>query len=241
MSIRFCVALAALVALVALVGLPRHAAAHVQMKTPLQREVDQKVGPCGVADSVRSANVCQYRPGATITVAWDETIEHPGHFRISFDQDGDDDFVDPEGYDDLDSAESVLLDGIADRDVRSGDPGYTQEVTLPDIECDGCTLQLIQVMTDKPPYGDGNDIYYQCADLVLSASAPADPADACAAAGGGDDGEPDESDDSSGDDSASDGDSAAESGCSASGGAGGPLACLVPLLVAALALPRRHR
>jgi uncharacterized protein (TIGR03382 family) len=229
MSIRFCLAVAALAAL------PRLAAAHVQMKSPLQREVDQKVGPCGASDSVRGADVCEYRPGATITVSWDETIEHPGHFRISFDEDGDDDFVDPESYDDLDSAESVLMDGIADRDVRSGDPGYTQEVTLPDVECDSCTLQLIQVMTDKPPYGDGNDIYYQCADLVLSASAPEDPADGCPA--GGDDGGPDGGDEGA----ATDGDSTAESGCAASGDAGGPLACLVPLLVAALALRRRHR
>jgi MYXO-CTERM domain-containing protein len=224
MWIRFCVALAALAAL------PRLAVAHVQLTSPLQREVDQKVGPCGVAGSVRSASVCEYRPGATITVAWDETIEHPGHFRISFDEDGDDDFVDPEGYDDLDSAESVLVDGIADRDVFGSDPGYTQEVTLPDVECDSCTLQLIQVMTDKPPYGDGNDIYYQCADLILSASAPEDPADGCAATGeDGPDGTP------------TDGDSTAESGCATSAGAGGPLAALIPLLVAALALRRRHR
>jgi hypothetical protein len=29
-------------------------------------------------------------------------------------------------------------------------------------------------MSDKPPYGDGNDMYYQCADLVLSADAEPD-------------------------------------------------------------------
>jgi hypothetical protein len=23
------------------------------------------------------------------------------------------------------------------------------------------------MMTDKPPYGDGNDIYFQCADIAL--------------------------------------------------------------------------
>jgi hypothetical protein len=41
-------------------------------------------------------------------------------------------------------------------------------VTLPDLVCDNCTLQVIQVMYDKPPYTTpGNDIYYQCADLVL--------------------------------------------------------------------------
>ena len=49
-----------------------------------------------------------------------------------------------------------------------------EQVTLPDVECERCTLQLIQVMTDKAPYGDGNDLYYQCADLALRADAPAE-------------------------------------------------------------------
>jgi hypothetical protein len=158
------------------------ASAHIQISTPLQRDTGQKIGPCGSSNGIRSQNVCTYRPGATIVVTWDETIEHPGHFRISFDQDGEDDFADPESFEDVDGGPSVLVDGIADRSVVGGDPTYTQEVTLPDVECQNCTLQLIQLMTDKPPYGDGNDIYYQCADLVLSEAAPADPDDGCAAA-----------------------------------------------------------
>ena len=63
------------------------------------------------------------------------------------------------------SNDTVLLDDIADegRDVRD----YMATITLPDITCDNCTLQVIQVMYDKPPYTTpGNDIYYQCADLI---------------------------------------------------------------------------
>jgi hypothetical protein len=51
---------------------------------------------------------------------------------------------------------------------------YTFEVDLPDIECDNCTLQIIQVMTDPfpihapyDPSPTSDDIYYQCIDLVL--------------------------------------------------------------------------
>lgn len=210
----------------ALVLLPGSASAHIQLVTPLQRDVDQKVGPCG-ANGVRSANVCEYRPGARITVSWEETVEHPGHFRISFDEDGEDDFITPSDYDDIGEGDSILVDGIADQDTRSGDSGYGQEVLLPDVECDNCTLQLIQIMTDKPPYGDGNDIYYQCADIVLSASAPADPADACSA-GDGDDGGGNVG-------GGGDGGGGEESGCAAAGsGAGGRLAWLLPLLVAGL-------
>jgi hypothetical protein len=106
--------------------------------------------------------------------------------RISFDADGDDDFVDPACLGDCDTTSpqiaiysnaSVLLDDIPD----TPDGGLsTVTVTLPDIECDRCTLQVIQVMYDKPPYETpGNDIYYQCADLVLHRSAPAPCAGDC--------------------------------------------------------------
>lgn len=151
------------------------AAAHLALISPPSRYGADvlKVGPCGVAGGARSGNVTVLQPGAQLEVVWDEYIDHPGHFRIAFDADGDDDFVDPlclsgcntrtpviETY----SNAAVLLDGIAD--TVGGQSSAT--VTLPDIECDNCTLQVTQVMYDKPPYATpGNDIYYQCADLVL--------------------------------------------------------------------------
>lgn len=137
--------------------------AHIALEWPPPRTSDQKAGPCGVTGSARGQTYTAFPPGAVITVRWRETIDHPGHFRISFDDDGDDDFVDPASFEDRDTAPSVLVDGIADAFLGA----YEQQVTLPDITCERCTLQVIQVMTDKPPYGDGNDLYYQCADLAL--------------------------------------------------------------------------
>jgi hypothetical protein len=141
------------------------AAAHIQLISPVQRHADQKVGPCGIgADDMRGPDVTVFAPGETIVVSWTETVEHPGHFRISFDADGHDDFVDPASYDDYYSNAAVLVDEIADKPAGL----YEVEVTLPDIECDSCTLQVVQVMTDKPPYQIGtNDLYYQCADISL--------------------------------------------------------------------------
>lgn len=144
------------------------AAAHLHVTSPQSRGEALKQGPCGGGpDQARGDVVHTFRPGQTITVEWDEFVDHPGHFRIAFDDDGQDIFVDPKGFEDVAGGPGVLLDGIADRDGGS----YSQEVTLPDVECDRCTLQVIQVMSDKPPYGDGNDMYYQCVDLVLSGTA----------------------------------------------------------------------
>jgi predicted carbohydrate-binding protein with CBM5 and CBM33 domain len=137
-------------------ALPNTASAHIALVDPPPRTTDQKEGPCGQAGSTRGANVTVLEPGATITVRWNETINHTAHYRIAFDVDGNDDFVPPSGRDDLNNSPAVLADGIAD--MRGG--SYTYQVTLPDVECENCTLQLIQVM-----YEGGN--YFQCADIAL--------------------------------------------------------------------------
>lgn len=124
----------------------------------------QKQGPCGAGPGdPRGPTVATFKPGEKIVVVFDEFVDHPGHFRIAFDDDGQDIFVDPKGFDDVGGGPGVLLDGIPD---TNGGLSMV-EVTLPNIECDNCVLQVIQVMTDKEPFGDGNDMYYQCADIAL--------------------------------------------------------------------------
>jgi len=147
---------------------PAQARAHLGLDVPTSRYGPDtlKTGPCGVAGGERTTNVTYFEPGETIELRWDEYVDHPGHYRIAFDDDGVDDFVDPATMMELYSNDAVLLDGIADK--GRGEPDYVATVTLPDVSCDNCTLQVIQVMYDKPPYTTpGNDIYYQCADLVL--------------------------------------------------------------------------
>ncbi|WP_437520359.1 SCE4755 family polysaccharide monooxygenase-like protein [Sorangium sp. So ce726] len=153
--------------------------AHIDLTSPAPRHADdqQKVAPCGARGDARGETVTVFEPGETITVTWNETIDHPGHFRIMFDDDGFDDFPEPANENDLcepGTDKGCLLDGIADK--RGG--SYSAEVTLPDVECDNCTLQLIQVMTDRRPA----TLYYRCADLVLKSS---DPGAATSAASSG--------------------------------------------------------
>ncbi len=141
------------------------AAAHIALTDPAPRTSSQKTEPCGDG-SAKGDPVATFIGGETITVTWDEVINHPSHYRISLDLDGEDDFADPKTMDDYYTNEAVLLDEIADAAGGS----YSAEITLPDVSCDTCTLQLIQVMYDKPPFGDGNDMYHQCADIVIEGS-----------------------------------------------------------------------
>jgi len=149
-----------------------------------------KAGPCGIEGGGRGTHVYTYAPGDTIRVEAVEFITHPGYFRIAFDEDGDDAFLDPRsipnsppsgracsgagdqcGEADFDNNAAVLQDNLdAHVTSESARPHHTWNVQLPNIECERCTLQIIQVMTDKPPYvPNTNDIYYQCIDLVLKA------------------------------------------------------------------------
>jgi hypothetical protein len=159
------------------------ASAHVTLTSPKPRTLDNKQAPCGASGSKRGTQVTKFAPGAKITVEWDETVDHPGHYRLAFDNDGDDVFANPSTPND--HFASTLMEPIADK----AGGHYTQQITLPTAPCTNCTLQLIQVMTTSVPY---DSFYYQCADITIGDGAddPADPMEAdatggCSTGGGG--------------------------------------------------------
>ena len=123
--------------------------------------------PCGREPDTGRANVTTVSAGSTLTVRWDNTVVHPGHFRISFDADGQN-FSIPAAVDDFYTDPNVLADDIPS--APSGAATQTFDISLPDIECDHCTLQVLQVLTDHAPYTtdeNSDDLHFRCADLVL--------------------------------------------------------------------------
>jgi hypothetical protein len=160
------------------------ASAHVRLVYPTPRypsptgmddSSNIKGPPCGPQSggtrTTDMSRITVLEPGATIMVQFNETINHPGFFRISFDDDGQDAFVAPTMRSQIDTAAPftlpVLLDNIPDHAAGA----YTAMVTLPNVECERCTLQLIQVMVNSTAmsWGAGydEDIYFTCADIVL--------------------------------------------------------------------------
>ena len=160
------------------------ASAHITLTSPVPRTTANKGGPCGTAGSTRGTKVTTFAPGATVTVEWDETVDHPGHYRIAFDDDGDDIFQNPNNPGD--NFPGTLMEPIAD---KSGGH-YTQDITLPTTPCENCTLQVMQIMTTAVPY---NSFYYQCADIRIADGGidpppPVDPGDTgggCSTGGSG--------------------------------------------------------
>ncbi|MGD8641653.1 MAG: lytic polysaccharide monooxygenase, partial [Gammaproteobacteria bacterium] len=108
----------------------------------------------------RSTNPAVFRPGQQITVEWEETINHPGYFTIAFSPANDTGFADNILY--------RLEDTQNDLNVPHF---YSADITLPEVECDTCTLQLVQYMTERDP----PSLYYSCADIRLVAEDPDTP------------------------------------------------------------------
>jgi hypothetical protein len=189
------------------------ASAHISLErggTHQSRSGDQdlKDAPCGLGGAGRGTQVYTYAPGETIRVSLAEYITHPGYFRIAFDADGDDDFVDPQSIMPVNPARkcpfnaadqcgasafynnlTVLpgMDNLNPHITAAPDQIYTWDVTLPNVACDNCTLQVIQVMEDtihgayNTTKGDPNDVpyvadvYHQCIDLVLQQADAGNP------------------------------------------------------------------
>jgi hypothetical protein len=173
-------------------------AAHLTLTAPVAREAGAvvgrgpnaslKQGPCGQIVNGRTDKVSVFAPGETIEVTWNEFVNHRSYYRVAFDVDADDDFpVFPgPGVGEHDPTEACPVDGriilAYDRDDRSGGV-HTLNVQLPDVECESCTLQVIQYM-----YDTGSPYYFQCADLALRRAGgdagTVDGGNADAAAGG---------------------------------------------------------
>ncbi len=152
------------------------ALAHIELLEPTPRargksEGDLKAQPCGQDVNGRTDRVTVFRPGETIEVRWEEYINHPSYFRIAFELNGDNFVQRPAqnlsaANDDPEAEEAAIDTGqllAIVADTGSGEQSAT--VTLPDQECENCTLQVIQFMYERDA-----SYYYQCADIALRAA-----------------------------------------------------------------------
>jgi hypothetical protein len=183
----------ALICALAALWWPARAEAHIVLLYPPSRWVEgslgdpQKVGPCGGGDpTVATGTRTRFKPGETITLMWRETVYHPGHFRVAFDDDGEDAFRDPVDANDIVNPPvmPVLADGLFPD--HTANQMMTIDIKLPNLTCKNCTLQVTQEMVS----GTSVSMYYHCADIELGNDAtdagvrPPPVADAATGAGG---------------------------------------------------------
>jgi hypothetical protein len=153
----------------------------------------QKLAPCGGTSDdagTPSGAVTPVQGGQPLLLRIQETIFHPGHYRVALAVVSRDELP-PEPEAVMQETERgprshsapiqdppqipVLADGLL---PRTSPPTELLEtyVDLPNINCERCTLQVIQFMLNHPGTREGNFAYYHCADLAITAD-PAKPID----------------------------------------------------------------
>ena len=146
----------------------------------------QKISPCGGTNAdggTRTGAVTEVTGGSMLPVSVLETVFHPGHFRIALarrinwlpddpvavmkmtDRGPRSDHADF----DLNPKPPVLADGLWASDVKREPAAFSTEVRIPNIDCEGCYLQVIQFMENHPGVREGDFSYHHCAVLNIKA------------------------------------------------------------------------
>jgi hypothetical protein len=161
----------------------------------------QKIAPCGGVSAnpargtppnpgVPSGAVTSVMGGTNLPLLVQETIFHPGHYRVALARTAVQLPPDPV----VTTAQTekgvrsqsaviqsppvapILLDGIFAHTERPTQ-NFEMEIPVPNITCPNCVLQVIEFMADHPGIAvDGGHSYHHCAILNITAD-PAKPID----------------------------------------------------------------
>jgi len=182
----------ALFTVAATLGFPGSAEAHFHLNAPdnwLVQETDgtpQKTGPCGDPgesnpDAQMSMKVTEYKAGETIAIKLNETVAHPGHYRVALSLTGPDGLpmepkvtksaTDTSANGQCGTAEimdppmmPILLDNALEHTAKFNGE-QTIMVTLPaNVSCEKCTLQVLEFMSNHP----APCFYHHCADIKIT-------------------------------------------------------------------------
>jgi hypothetical protein len=196
-----------LIVTVALASLSAAADAHFVLVSPAASLVQnrlgdpQKIAPCGGVSAnpgrgtpanpgVPSGAVTNVKGGTNLPLLVQESIFHPGHYRVALARTVAQLPPDPV----VTTAQTergvrsqsaviqnppvapVLLDGIFAHTERPTQ-NFEAEIPIPNITCPNCVLQVIEFMADHPGVAvDGGHSYHHCAILNITAD-PAKPMD----------------------------------------------------------------
>jgi len=173
------------------VWLPATASAHFKFLEPPSTWVTENGGkgvpPCG--EGIPSGVVTKAQGGHALTIRLQEFIPHPGHYRISLAVNSSNELpkdpeseVDGRGWSvsakiDPNPKPPVLVDGAFAHTTTPRNTEWKMDVTLPNLSCDKCTLQVIQFMANHGLNPGGGFNYHHCAELQITMDPKLPPAD----------------------------------------------------------------
>jgi hypothetical protein len=184
----------------ALVLVPAATYAHFKLLAPASWLIEndlgdpQKAAPCGGTNTdfgKPTYAVAQAAGGSAMHIRVQETIFHPGHYRIALAVNSPTELPADPKVTTMDSDRGprsvsaeiqspvqmpVLADGVFVHSAKVDGPLET-DVTLPNINCRRCTLQVIQFMAQHAVNNPGMFTYHHCATVQITAD-PKKPIDA---------------------------------------------------------------
>jgi hypothetical protein len=176
----------------ALAVLAPYAMAHFRLLAPQGWLVEndlgdpQKLAPCGSTSANAGTPtdiVTKLQGGQLLHIKLQETVFHPGHYRIALAVNSRAELPpDPEAvtHDSEKGPQSVsapiqdppqlpvLADGLFVHTTRQTTP-FETDVQLPNINCPKCTLQIVEFMAQHGINKDGGFYYHHCADIQIAA------------------------------------------------------------------------
>jgi hypothetical protein len=148
----------------------------------------QKAGPCGGVTGnpgTPTGAVTEVKGGSMLHVKVQETVYHPGFFRLALSvldraelppdpedvtKDSPRGPISVSGKIDPDPKPPVLVDGLWVHRERQPKQVFETDLKVPNIACDHCSLQVIQFMEEHGINKDGRFTYHHCADLKITAN-----------------------------------------------------------------------
>jgi hypothetical protein len=182
--------------------LPSVTYAHFRLLEPAswivedQRGDPQKAGPCGGTntDWGKPTNIVgKAMGGQQLHIKVQETIYHPGHYRVALAVNSPNELPPDPVATTRDTEKGpvsvsaviqdppqipVIADGLFVHSTRPTGPmdPFETNVQLPNISCKKCTLQVVQFMAEHGVNNPGNFTYHHCAQLQITAD-PKKPLD----------------------------------------------------------------
>jgi hypothetical protein len=146
----------------------------------------QKAAPCGGTNADFGKHtwaVTQATGGSAMHIKVQETIYHPGHYRVALAVNSPTELPPDPKATTMDSDRGprsvsaeimspvqppVLADGLFVHQAKPDAP-FETDVTLPNINCRRCTLQVIQFMEQHAVNNPGMFTYHHCATVQITA------------------------------------------------------------------------
>lgn len=158
------------------------ASAHFNLMSPTAADNATDGGkgapPCGPTSA--SNAVTSVQGGQELPIQLSETIMHPGHYRIALAATPAQIPADPAVQTDNNNnslsatiettgTPGVLVDDVFDHTTGNAPIAWNTTVKIPNVNCDSCTLQIIEFMAEHSANPGGGYYYHHCATLKISA------------------------------------------------------------------------